>query len=178
VPDIHEDVQLPFRASLLGDVHFIDEELVGVRRRADSLTAHPESLASFASYRQRMLRGIEQARKQLGSRLSDLETVRRIRPQQSADLDRIAGLARESLADAEATAELVSASRGVRVRAMWRLVRRGAYREDFFQNLALALFPEQYLGHKRRRLRRRAEREVAPPEHESPAEAGLPEEPR
>ncbi len=41
-PEIHEDIVLPFRASLLGGVHFIDEPLVSARRRAGSLTADHE----------------------------------------------------------------------------------------------------------------------------------------
>jgi glycosyltransferase involved in cell wall biosynthesis len=151
-PSIHEDVVLPFRASLLGEVRFLDEDLVRVRRWRGSLTADLERFISVERYRARMLRGIAQARRQLDSRLDDLRRAERLDGARQADLDELRRIALASLRDAEATAELVSPSPVTRLRCLARLVRSGAYREDLPQHAFLSLAPGLYMRYKRRRL--------------------------
>jgi hypothetical protein len=60
-PDINEDIVLPFRASLLGDVVYLDENLVRARRHGASLTQSHDNFASLERYRQRVKLGVERA---------------------------------------------------------------------------------------------------------------------
>jgi GT2 family glycosyltransferase len=151
-PDIHEDIVLPFRASLMGKVEFIDELLVRYRRRSGSLTADYAQFESVENYRARMLKGIEKARRHLECRVADLQTATKLLPQRVDELARLRKVVFASMADAESTAELVSPSLPTRVRALVRLVRSGAYREDFAQNLCLTFAPRSYLRYKRHTL--------------------------
>lgn len=151
-PSIHEDVVLPFRASLLGEVRFIDEDLVRVRRWRGSLTADLERFISVDRYRARMLRGIAQARRQLGSRLEDIQQAEQLEGARQSELDELKRIAHASMADAEATAELVSPSPLARLRCLARLVRSGAYRDDLPQHAFLSLAPGLYMRYKRRKL--------------------------
>ena len=151
-PKIHEDVVLPFRASLVGKVRYLDEDLVRVRRWQGSFTADADRFISMDRYRARMLQGIGQARRQLDSRLADLRKaaeLERIEPETREELERIA---RASMADAAATADLVSPSFLVRLRCLARLARSGAYRQELPQNALLTFAPRAYLGYKRRKL--------------------------
>ena len=152
-PEIHEDIVLPFRASLLGNVVFVPEPLVRVRRRADSLTADPSRFDSLDRYRERMSWGIERARRHLASRLADLDSAGSLAPARSAEFGRLAAIATASVAVAESTAGLVSPSFPERVRALLRLIRMGAYQDELPQHAFLALLPETYLRYKRRSLK-------------------------
>jgi glycosyltransferase involved in cell wall biosynthesis len=151
-PLIHEDVVLPFRASLLGSVHYLDQDLVRVRRWQGSLTADFERLASIERYRARMLLGIERARHQLESRLRDLQLAEDIGLGTAAEMEELRDIARDTLAEAEMTAGLVSPSFVQRLRCFMRLVRTGAYRAELLPNAALAIAPGLYLRYKRRRF--------------------------
>lgn len=153
-PDIHEDITLPFRASLLGGVTFLDEELVQARRHAASLTANIDQFDSVENYRARMRKGIEKARRHLDLRLADLKRAQELMPQRKDEFDRLREVARASMTDAEATSDLVSRSSWVRVRALLRLLVSGAYREDLTQNLCLTFAPGSYLRYKRNKLGR------------------------
>jgi glycosyltransferase involved in cell wall biosynthesis len=160
-PEIHEDVVLPFRASLLGETAFLAEPLVRARRHAASMTADFEQLASFEDYRSRQLRGIAQARRNAVSRLADLRKVQALMPHRAHEFEALRGIVQHSLAVAESTAQLVSPSFVTRVSALIRLIRVGAYREELWQHAGLALLPGAYLRYKRRALgvRRRTPRE-------------------
>ncbi len=161
-PDVHEDVALPFRASLLGDVRFLPEALVAARRRGTSLTADPARFRSLESYRERMLRGIRQARRNLESRLADLDAAEALDPARGPEFHSLRAIARESFAVAESTAGLVSPSFRERVAALLALVRAGAYREELGTHAFLALMPRTYLRYKRHSLGLAAEPSAAP----------------
>lgn len=150
--DIYEDVVLPFRASLLGDVAFIDEPLILARRHGGSLTADFSQFRSIENYRKRMLKGMEKVRSQLASRLADIDVARRIDPSREQDWVELEQIARASLADAEKTVPLFSPNPVTRWRALVYLVAAGIHRRDLLQNTALALAPGLYLHYKRRRL--------------------------
>jgi hypothetical protein len=124
-PDINEDVVLPFRASLLGEVRFIDQPLVRVRRWAGSLTAADERLASIEHYRAWWQRGIARARRQLESRLADLDTAEHRSLLEPAELEALREIATASLAEAEASGGLVSPSLFERLRCFARQLRPG-----------------------------------------------------
>jgi glycosyltransferase involved in cell wall biosynthesis len=151
-PLINEDVVLPFRASLLGVVRYIDEDLVRVRRWQGSLTADADRFGSMDRYRARMLRGIAQARRQLDSRLEDLRKAERLGFDTGIDYPATARIAEDSMADAAVTADLVSPSFPTRLRCLARLARSGAYRHELPQNALLTFAPEAYLRYKRRKL--------------------------
>lgn len=151
-PAIHEDIVLPFRASLLGEVRYLDEELVKARRRAGSLTESFDRYDSIEDYRSRMRRGIEQARVHLDSRLADLRSAAALMPHRARELEDLRQVVWSSMADAESTANLVDPSWWFRMRALLRLVRTGAYRDDLARNVCLALTPSWYLWYKRRSL--------------------------
>jgi glycosyltransferase involved in cell wall biosynthesis len=151
-PDINEDVVLPFRASLLGEVMYLDEPLVRVRRHAGSLTADHDRLASMAAYRARMLLGIERARRNLQSRLADIQRAGELMPGRSAEFAELRRIAEESLRQAEMTAGLLAPAISTRVSALWRLLRSRAYPDETLQHAALALAPAAYLAYKRRSL--------------------------
>jgi glycosyltransferase involved in cell wall biosynthesis len=150
--DVHEDIALPFRASLLGAVVFIPEDLVMVRRRAESLTSDLERFRSIADYRKRMLAGIEQARRNLESRRSDLDIALDLQPERSAELKRLRSIAEDTCVVAESTAKLLSPSFFERVAALLHLIRLGAYRDELAQHAFIALLPRTYLRYKRRSL--------------------------
>ena len=154
-PSIHEDVVLPFRASLLGRVVFLPEPLVRVRRHAGSLTADHDRYRSIEAYRGRMLLGIRRARQHLASRLADLDRATVLFPDRSAIFDELRAIATRSLHAAEVTAGLVDARSGVRAATLLRLTLDGSYREHWLQHAALALAPRAYLALKRRSLRTR-----------------------
>jgi glycosyltransferase involved in cell wall biosynthesis len=153
-PSIHEDVVLPFRASLLGKVRYLDEDLVQARRWAGSLTAVPERYASIEAYRVGMRAGIEKARRHLDSRLEDLERATGLMLDRQSEFEELAAVARETLKEAEATEALVSGSFLTRMRALAGLARSEAYRDQLPQHAALALCPGMYLWYKRRSLSR------------------------
>jgi glycosyltransferase involved in cell wall biosynthesis len=152
-PDVHEDITLPFRASLLGAVVFIPEALVMVRRRTASLTSDLGRFRSLADYRERMLAGIEQAHRNLESRRSDLDIALDLRPKRSVELRRLRSIAEDTFVVAEYTAKLLSPSFFERVAALLHLIRLGAYREELAQHAFIALLPRTYLRYKRRSLR-------------------------
>jgi hypothetical protein len=149
---IYEDVVLPFRASLLGDVVFIDEPLIRARRHAASLTANFDQFASLAGYRARMQRGMAKVRAQLGSRLADIDVARRREPGREAEWQELERIARASLADAEKTVPLWSDRAFTRWAAFTRLALARLHGRDLMQNAAIAFAPEAYLRYKRQRL--------------------------
>lgn len=151
-PDINEDIVLPFRASLLGQCVYLDEPLVRVRRHAASLTADHDRFASIAAYRSRMLLGIDRARRNLQSRLADLQRAEALMPERFEDFAELRRIAEESVSHAEMTAGLLAPALTARVSALWRLVRSGAYPDETLQHAALALAPQAYLAYKRRSL--------------------------
>jgi glycosyltransferase involved in cell wall biosynthesis len=151
-PDIAEDIVLPFRASLLGEVAFLEEVLVRARRHPNSLTADFASLLSLENYRDRMRRGIEGARRNLDSRLADLETAARELGLGSQEARELREIAHRSVRQAERTAQLVSTSFPRRLATLAWLISQGAYREQLAQHAALALMPRTYLRYKRRKL--------------------------
>jgi hypothetical protein len=151
-PDIHEDIVLPFRASLLGEAVYLDEPLVRFRRHAASMTADLDRFASLEAYRARMLLGIARARRHLESRHADLQTAANLMPQRAADFAGLRSIADRSLANAESTAQLVAEDFADRVAALLRLTRSGAYRDEWAQHAALALAPGAYLRYKRKSL--------------------------
>ncbi len=153
-PEVHEDVTLPFRASLIGEVRFVDCELVRFRRHAASLTRSPTRFDSLDAYRSRMLWGIEKARKNSRSRLEDVETMAGRDVLRSRELQSVRELVLASMAAAELTAGMVDPSLRVRLGTLLKLVRTGAYPEERARNLCLALFPGAYLWYKRHKLRR------------------------
>ena len=154
-PDINEDIVLPFRASLLGEVVYLDEELVRARRHGTSLTSDLDIFRSIERYRARFLDGIERARRHSTRRLADLKTAGELMPERQAEWRALEHVVAASLADAEAAAGLVSPSLPARLSALLQQWRRGAYPEDRGRNLALALIPGIYLRHKRRSLQLR-----------------------
>jgi glycosyltransferase involved in cell wall biosynthesis len=151
-PSIHEDIVLPFRASLLGRVVFLPEPLVRVRRHADSLTADHDRYRSIEAYRRRMLLGIERARQHCASRLADLDRAATLFPDRSATHDELRAVATRSLAAAESSAGLLDPQFGARAATLMRLTLSSAYREHWLQHAALALAPGAYLAYKRRSL--------------------------
>ncbi|HYQ72662.1 MAG TPA: glycosyltransferase [Gammaproteobacteria bacterium] len=154
-PGINEDVVLPFRASLLGDVVYLDEELVRARRHGGSLTSDLDIFRSIERYRKRFLDGIERARRHRDMRLADLKAAGLLMPERLDEWQSLERVVTDSLADAESTAGLVSPSVFTRLGALLQQWRRGSYPEDRGRNLALALAPGAYLRRKRRSLQAR-----------------------
>jgi glycosyltransferase involved in cell wall biosynthesis len=150
-PAIHEDVVLPFRASLLGGVRYLDAPLASARRHFASLTATYESFQSLDAYRRRMLAGIEKARHQLASRLADLDRATVLQPERRKEFDRLRVVAADSLAAAESTTDLSAPGFATRARALLRLLAAGHYPDERMTHTLLALAPELYLLRKRRR---------------------------
>ena len=151
-PGIHEDILLPFRASLFGQVYFIDEPLVSARRHAGSLTADHDRYASLEAYRRRMRHGIEKARRHLESRRVDLRTAANLAPERQREFDALRAVAEASMTDAELTANLVAPRFPTRMGALREVLRSGAYSDDRLQHTCLALIPDLFLAYKRRQL--------------------------
>jgi glycosyltransferase involved in cell wall biosynthesis len=151
-PKINEDVVLPFRASLLGRVGFVAEPLVKVRRHPESFTADWQRFASLEHYRERMQLGIERAEWAMRSRLADLRTAAALMPDQRDRWERLRGIVEASFREAEMTRALTSGSFTVRIRALFELLRAGAYLDELPQHACLALTPGLYLRYKRYRL--------------------------
>jgi len=154
-PDIHEDVVLPFRASLLGEVKYLDEELVKVRRHGESLTQNFDVYDSMDSYRSRFLCGIEQARSHRDSRLFDLRTAMALVPDRIEEFEGLREIIMASMTNAETSAGLVSPSLSTRVRTLFGLLQKGYYSEAFARDACLAFAPNIYLRYKRHMLRTR-----------------------
>ena len=150
-PEINEDIVLPFRASLLGDVHFIDEPLVTARRHSGSLTVKPGRFDSMARYRSALLDGIEKAKQSAALRLADIDSAQRSVSDRAARFDELRSIVAKSLGEAELTAGLASSSLAVRMSTWMRLLKAGAYREHLAENAVLVLSPRLYLGFKRYR---------------------------
>lgn len=153
-PAVHEDVALPFRAALLGQVCYVDEPLVRFRRWSGSLTADHHRLESLEGYRTRMLQGIAKAEQNMGSRLSDLAAAEAQVPHRREEFRELRRRVEDSMAHAWATAGLVDPSFRVRVETLRELLRTGAYRDEFLQNAGLVLAPRLYLRYKRWHLQR------------------------
>ena len=151
-PEVHEDIVLPFRASLLGEVSFIAEPLVRFRRHAGSLTADWGRFASIKDYREWFLLGIQQARKNARSRYADLRSAQAIMPDRDHIWKTLQDIVRESLSHAELTGQLLAPTISTRISTLIRLMRLGAYRQDLIQHACLALMPGMYLKYKRHSL--------------------------
>lgn len=151
-PEIAEDIVLPFRASLLGDVIFLEHSLVKARRHANSLTTNLTSFDSLERYRQRMQRGINDARRNLDSRLDDIRTAEQRLGLAGEEAGELREIAHSSLHEAERSAGLTAATLPQRLATLVWLLSRGAYPEYLRQHVALALFPRTYLRYKRRKL--------------------------
>jgi glycosyltransferase involved in cell wall biosynthesis len=151
-PSLHEDVQLPFRASLLGDVEFIDEPLVLVRRHSASFTADWSRYESLAKYREKSLAGIDVAARVRRSRHSDLDSVLRRMPGERGRRDRVRARIDRTYREAEMTRALLADSAVMRLRGLLALWRAGAYRDELPQHAFLALAPALYLRYRRLRL--------------------------
>lgn len=151
-PSLNEDVQLPFRAGLLGDVEFIDEPLVQVNRRSGSFTADWQRYESLDAYRERMFAGLDTAARARRSRLADIETAARRQPDLHQRWDRLRELVERSMDDAELTRALVGGRFSGRLRGLVAVIRAGAYRSELYQHAFLALAPQLYLAYRRRRL--------------------------
>jgi glycosyltransferase involved in cell wall biosynthesis len=154
-PDIHEDIVLPFRASLLGDVIYLDEDLVQARRHGASQTRDFDDFASLERYRKRIVAGIERARRRRASRYADIQTAAALMPERAAELCALHAIVLDSIAQAESTAGLVSGSVIKRLVALINVWRTGAYREERLRHTLLALVPRCYLWYKRASLRPR-----------------------
>ncbi|MGA1081211.1 MAG: glycosyltransferase [Steroidobacteraceae bacterium] len=154
-PGFNEDIVLPFRAALLGEVRFIDDSLVRARRRPGSMTADYHQLESMAAYRARMLHGVARAEAQLRSRLADIEIARSVGARPEWVLDAAMGEAKRSLEYVRLSGGLFSQRFDERLAAFFKLWNAPGFRPDRALNLALVLVPGIYLAWKRRRLRRR-----------------------
>lgn len=151
-PDIHEDIVLPFRASLLGETAFISDPLIKARRHAASLTADMDRVTSLAAYRARMHLGIERARRNVESRLTDIRVAESLMPERAGEFETLRRIVAESMEAAELSGQLYSPSLASRIGALVRLTMRGAYRDQFAQHAAIVLAPRLYLSYKRREL--------------------------
>ena len=149
---LNEDVQLPFRAALIGDVEFIDEPLVRVRRHAGSFTADWERYRSLEKYAERMRAGIETAARARIRRLADIDTAERMIPTSRERWDRLHSVVERSFHEAEMTRALVSEAMLDRLHGLLALARVGAYRAEFAQHAFLAIAPHLYLSYRRLRL--------------------------
>jgi glycosyltransferase involved in cell wall biosynthesis len=151
-PALNEDLQLPFRASLLGAVEFIDEPLVRVRRHAGSFTADWQRYASLEKYRERALAGIANADRVRRRRLADIATAAQRAPAERSRWERLAGQVERSFREAEMTRALLDDSIAARLRGLVALCRAGAYLDALPQHAFLALAPRSYLRYRRLRL--------------------------
>jgi glycosyltransferase involved in cell wall biosynthesis len=156
--DISEDITLPFRASLIGEVSYVPEPLVRYRRHAASMTADSERYESLDAYRDRARIGIARARRHLEGRLEDLEKAAALGlfRGRTSEPSRLESIARDSLAQAEMTGLLSSAKPTERLSALLRVLRAGAYPEERTQQFGLTFVPSLYLWYKRRRWQRLA----------------------
>jgi glycosyltransferase involved in cell wall biosynthesis len=150
-PAINEDTVLPFRASLLDDVHFIDEALVRVRRWEGSLTTDPQRFRSLDQLRSWLLRGITLARRQMESRFEDLRKAEELGLVLPQDLEALRRTVTASMAEAEASAGLASPSMFARLSCLTRLTWKSDHWQDFPQHTFLTLAPGLYLKYKQRR---------------------------
>lgn len=148
-PEINEDIVLPFRASLLGNVVYIEEDLVKARRRNTSLTADPGRFESMERYRERFELGIERARQHCTSRFADLEKAEALMPERHMELQALKTIVLKSITTAESSAGLVSPSPVTRLKALLHLWKTGAYPEERHRQVFLALAPGLYLRYKR-----------------------------
>lgn len=154
-PAVNEDIILPFRASLLGTVRFLDAQLVTVRRHAGSLTTNRESYNSIENYRARMRLGIAMACSSARMRLADIETALILMPAKAEEFTALQGIVLSSRADAELTGDLVSPSFVSRYLALIKLLKAGAYRDTRLEHAVLALSPTLYLRYQRQRFARK-----------------------
>lgn len=152
IPTVHEDVTLPFRASLLGDVAYLDEALVDARRHPASLTQNYAAYASLESYRERFNWGIERADDQRDSKLADLRAAEMLMPERVKEFEVLRAIVSASANTAKTSVGLVSTSFWVRIRTALRLRSSEYYVDSFSRDLSLALVPKLYLYYKRHRL--------------------------
>ena len=148
-PDINEDIVLPFRASLLGAVQFVDAPLVTVRRHAGSFTANVDRYRSMESYRARIEAGIAKATRKAALRLADIAAAEELLPRRAEELKALRHVVDASLSEVEMTRKLLSPSWRVRVVALAKLIKAKAYPEELAQHFCLAMAPSLYLRYKR-----------------------------
>jgi glycosyltransferase involved in cell wall biosynthesis len=117
-PALNEDVQLPFRASLLGQVEFIDAPLVRVLRHMDSFTADWERFDSLEKYRERMFTGLATAARARQNRLADIDVMASRQPDRHERWNRLRSLVERSMQDAELTRALVGDRFAERLRGL------------------------------------------------------------
>ena len=157
-PEINEDIILPFRASLLGEVVYIEEDLVKARRHSTSLTADHNRFESMELYRERIELGIERAKRHRASRFADLRAAAVLMPERATELQMLESVVRDSIAQAELSAGLVSTSPVNRLATLIRLWKTGAYPDERIRQMLLTFVPRLYLCYKRHSLKTRRQR--------------------
>jgi glycosyltransferase involved in cell wall biosynthesis len=155
LPDVHEDITLPFRASVLGDVVYVDETLVNARRHTAGLTQDFSVYASEESYRARFIRGVERARAVRDSRLEDLRAAEALMPERVQEFEALQAVVSGSANVAEKSAGLVSTSFWRRLSTFLHITLSEYYLDSFFRDLSLVLVPRLYLRYKRHHLNSR-----------------------
>ena len=152
-PEVNEDVSLPFRASLLGEVEFIDRKLVKARRHP-SATQGLEHWGSVEALRRRHKQGVDQAEVKCASRMSDLASAERLFPNRLQEFEHLRRVVRQSVRDAQNSVGLFERSLWRRLRALVALRCSKLHREQLLRDVAIALSPRMYVRYRRRRLRR------------------------
>ena len=154
-PAVNEDVIIPFRASLLGDVTYIDEELVIFRRHPDSLTTQVDALDSVETYRRRLWSGIDMARASARLRLSDIDVAERVFGQDGDEMSCLRATVIRSLRYAELTGNLIEKRFVARFKALIKIIFAGAYSEERLEHFAMVFAPNLFVRVRRWRMSRK-----------------------
>lgn len=154
---IHEDMVVPFRAALLGDVAYVDEPLVSYRVHDNNM--HLESRFSsrheFQEHFRCFVRDYEAV---CLTRLRDLDVARRLSLQPRPVLDWLEQTTRRNLVETQMEARLIEASQFDRMSTSIRSVFLGVPPRRAFRWFLSYSFPRSYFVFLRRynRLRRNA----------------------
>ena len=154
-PKVNEDMILPFRASLLGEVKFVDKDLVRFRRHTESLTTDVHSLDSLRAFRERYFSGIAMARKSADVRLADIETALTLESERADELTELRVTVLLSRDNAVRTGGLLDKRLLIRLKTLFDLFRTGAYARERLQHLLLAISPDLYVRVQRFRIVRK-----------------------
>jgi len=149
-----EDTILPFRASLLGRVGYVDEPLVRYRRHHGNVTHALHDISSTAAAMRAAQLSLARLRHIAGLRRQDLGHVLQQQPERRAELAPLLAVIDASLAEAEANLALLDPRLGRRLWGLRRTLAAGARPRAAAVALGSALWPSLYVAYRRWRQRR------------------------
>jgi glycosyltransferase involved in cell wall biosynthesis len=145
----NEDMVIPFRAALIGEIKYIDESLVLYRLHANN--GHFKELRGLKGGRDLHASLLKPADSKIAiykNRLQDLDTLRRLYPERKDECDKLELVTKKVRREMEDEKALLTESRFLkRASIIGRAIRQGTHLRRITRWVMTFFFPRLYLGY-------------------------------